>query len=407
MLQAPRSRTRLVLLALLTLAARAASAEEPVTGRRFVDVASGAVDVLRMHQVALRAQLDRDEVTFAYEGTVRSMDATFVDRNGLLVDDTLARMGGSYWFGDGNPRTDTAWFCGFQVDGAIIGSGTLGALPYLGQGLVFVGGAVEGWQASIGLRGDHRQGVYPDGTFVEGLSVSGEAADETGRGGGGVLLTLMQAEGVSVGAVFDGDVSVEGGTDEVLAMARALVQPEDAIARAGLRDLGVPSLAVESLAAGLDTWGERAPGEAAPAGRRWETPLAIDDLAGLGFRVRAVPQLAPEPLFRAAEVGWVHLGETFQLGGRALAFRRDEDFTPAGEGFLTWVTGRDEDGTEGLAITFTYSRNVPDSTTFFAIPDADVLGLRFTVGPTEMARPLVPLLASQTRGRGEPRRRDD
>ncbi|MCK6536574.1 MAG: hypothetical protein L6Q84_26685 [Polyangiaceae bacterium] len=123
----------------------------------------------------------------------------------------------------------------------------------------------------------------------------------------------------------------------------------------------------------------------------YEIPAVVDDLATLGIRLRAVTQVSPEPLLRLAEVGYAYRGDPLRVGGRAVGFRRGDAYVASGEGFAGFGTTATEDS-PGFSVTASYSYNVPDSVTFYAIPNASVFGLQFTAGPEELARPIIPLV---------------
>jgi len=52
-------------------------------------------------------------------------------------------------------------------------------------------------------------------------------------------------------------------------------------------------------------------------------------------------------------------------------------------------------------ITLSYSYNTPESTTFLPIPGAHVVGAQWIYGPSEMGRPLVPLIPKVEKERAE------
>lgn len=376
---------------LLATAARAAA---PVTGDDFDQLAAGAVNVMRLHQWTAKAQMDRDEVARVYEASIRSMRADFLDEDGNVIESDLARFLHTNWFGKGNPRTGDAWFAGMQLDAAIIGSGSLGSLPLNGQGLLFAGAAHHGWQGSVSVRGDWRQGVTADGSFVQGLLV--DSGDDTGSGGAGLILSVQHVEGAAFGAVIDErGARLRGDRDDVLSAVRALLQPEAAMERAGARDVGVPLISIERIGAGLDPWAEAAPG--APAPPVYQLPLALDDIGRLGLRVRVTPELAPSPGLRLAEGGFSWIGRHLAVAGRAGAWQTGGDWAASGEACASYIATMQDSGDEGLVASLSVAHNVPDTATFFAIPDATVWGLSFTYGPLELTRAAVPVLASQRR----------
>ncbi len=350
---------------LLATAARAAA---PVTGDDFDPLAAGAVNGMRLHPWTAKARLGRDEVPRVHEASIRSLRA--------------------------EPRTGDAWFAGRQLDAAIIGSGSLGSLPLNGQGLLFAGAAHHGWQGSVSVRGDWRQGVTADGSFVQGLLV--DSGHDTGSGGAGLILSVQHVEGAAFGAVIDErGARLRGDRDDVRSAVRALLQPEAAMERAGARDVGVPLISIERIGAGLDPWAEAAPG--APAPPVDQLPLALDDIGRLGLRVRVTPELAPSPGLRLAEGGFSWIGRHLAVAQWAGAWQTGGDWTASGEACASVIATMQDSGDEGLVASLSVAHNVPDTAPFVAIPDTTVWGLSFTYGPLELPRAAVPVLASQRR----------
>ncbi len=401
-------------VAVATLAAPRPVAAEAYTGRDFTTLARQSIDVMRMQHYRLQGQMAIDRSQLFVESTGRFMKARIRLNDGNEMDAVLERLGGGYWWGDGNPRTGFAWFSAFQSDVGVATTANKAADAVIYDGLLFAGIAYHGLTVGAGVRGGFTSGMDADGGFTLKTNTGGAAVSpRTGapsdailptRGRervdkfrfGGFVTTVEHAEGLSLGAVLDRSFGAE-----TLAAARALVQPEPLMRRLQLRSLGVPSLGVDRIAPGIDYYsdGFEAARQAAARGlpspsastrAMWEVPLAIDDLASVGLRVRAVAQVAPRPLFRLGEVGWTPREKVLRAGGRALGFRRGDGVVAGGEVYIG--AGTHSDPRSDVAVTLSYSYNVPDSVTFFPVPNAQVWGVQFTLGPRQLGRPLVPML---------------
>lgn len=366
-----------------------------------------------MQHYRLQGQMERDQTEFAYEGVLRTMSARFQLNDGRVVTGQLERIGGGYWWGHGHPRTGVAFFSAAQMDVGIAETGKV-ADAIVFDGLLLTGVAYEGLSAAVGLRGGFISGMTADGQFTSGDAgaisyrpgAPGNAIPQPSGGKveklrfGGVVTAVEHAEGVSLGAVLD---RASAGSSGFLAAMLALVQPAALMERAGARDFGVPGLGLNRISEEIDYYGDTlsatrdrvAQGLPAPPRRLsapiYEIPAVVDDLATLGIRLRAVTQVSPEPLFRLAEVGYAYRGDPLRVGGRAVGFRRGDSYVASGEGFAGFGTTATEDS-PGFSVTASYSYNVPDSVTFYAIPNASVFGLQFTAGPEELARPIIPLV---------------
>ncbi|MBI3201036.1 MAG: hypothetical protein HYZ29_05780 [Myxococcales bacterium] len=402
---------------IIALSLPAPAGAETYTGADFTTLARQSIDVVRMQHYRLQGQMDRDQSEFFYEATLRWMPNTrFQLYDGRVVKAPLERLGGGYWWGEGHPRTGTAFFSAFQMDVGIAAAGS-NSDAVIFDGLLLTGAAYHGLSVAVGVRGGFTAGMTGDGQFTDGGEVAvpyrpgapGDAIPE-GAGAkkeklrfGGFVTSIQHAEGFSLGAVLD---QTQVGSGELIAAVLAQVQPVALVERAGLRDVGVPGLGLNRISEEIDYYGDQLEATRArveqglPAPPRklsaplYEVPFVIDDLASIGLRVRAVTQVSPDPLFRLAELGYAYRGDIFRVGGRAVGFRRGDAFVGSGEAFAGYgVKGSAKSG--GWALTGSYSYNVPDSVTFYSIPNASVYGFQLTVGPEELARPIVPLVARE------------
>ena len=404
------------------------------SGPEVVSLAHQTVDVMRLHQLVLKTQMDRDEVAGFFSDVIgRYQFARFAGADGQSYAGTLGRVSGNVGFGGGHPYSEGAWMTGYSLDIAVVDvNGGYQARDI--DGLVYVGGAYHGFEATAGLQfRSGWQGLDTQNRFLIGSgnpAASGGsgmfrpgappalvqsrtpqiAKDPTPTAAG--IVSIHHAEGVSLGTVFgnleqigpDGVASQKTGITAV----RALLQPERLLRRADLRKLGAPLLGFDALAPEIDYYGDRyaATRDALNTGAKaplrptlptYEIPFGVDDLASLGIHVRAVTQVSPTPLFRLIQLGWVTRTEHLDLAARALTFKRGDRFTPSLEAFAAYG------GKWGL-VGLSYSYNVPDSSTFFPVPNASVIGLQFAFGARWMARPMVPLVTSALGDEGRNRR---
>ena len=400
-----------------SLASARASAADAYTGPDIVNVVSQTADVMRIHQWFLRTAMDVDSAPgYVSDGIGRYMPASFRYADGRTFKGTLFRITGTSAIGGGNPRTGTAWFGGISLDIAGIDAGGGTRVTQNIDGFLFVGGAWKGVMVSGGLRflsgwtnldAQHRFAVsgpesfYRPGTPPSVISNgSGDAVKATPYAM--PMINIHHAEGVTLGGAFDVvEKQLPDGTytaSRTLSVLRGLLEPEPWIRRIDLRKYGVPLIGLDRFAPGVDRWGDHAV-EArkaynenkvpAPSSDKatYEVPFGVDDLAQTGIRVKGVAGVYPERFVREVEVAWAYSIKNFEAGARAFAFRRVGKYEGSGEAFAAVNAG----GIFRFAISYSY--NVPESSTFYPIPNASVLGLQFTFGDTRFARPIVPLLA--------------
>jgi hypothetical protein len=389
------------------------AAAETYTGAEFTTLARQSIDVMRMQHYRLQGQMAIDRSQFFLESTGRFLKARIRLNDGKEMDAVLERLGGGYWWGDGHPRTGFAWFSAFQSDVAIATTAKKAADAVIYDGLLFAGIAYQGLTVGAGVRGGFTSGMDADGAFTLHSNTDSAVSSRPGAPSnailptqarapvdkfrfGGFVATIEHAEGVSLGAVLDRSIDTSP-----LTAARALFQPEPLMRRLHLRSFGVPGVGIDRIVPGVDYYNDAfeaarqaaAQGLPAPtpsANATWEVPFVIDDLASIGLRVRTVTQVAPSTLFRLGEVGWSQSDQVLRAGGRMVGFRRGDKYVAAGEAFVGGRVWSMEHGDS--AITISYSYNVPDSVTFFPIPNAHVWGFQWTVGPEQFGRPLVPML---------------
>jgi hypothetical protein len=395
-------------------------------GPEFVRVTGQSLNVLAMHQQVALAQLVLDDTFPYFELTTRAMPATFVLSDGQRTDGGLARVGFGFGAGVGQP-SEVAAFASLQMDLAGVVEFPAILVPHsqiaasTGQVVATAGVAVRGWQLSGGVfvdggfQGLDAQGRIPaPGTltpsFRQGTPRDVVARGEAPEGRDKVqpMFVLSSAAGFSSGASLGRELGDAGGA--YLAALRSQLAPAALMDRLDLREAGVPLLGLDVLDAGEDYWGEQNPWTvdtarpddipeyAAPnAGPdTWQTSAGWDDIGGTGLRLRAVTQLAPTPLFRMGEAAWLgrfDVGGDGALvaGGRGAVFRRVDRHEACGDAFLAVGRVGDRPGRQAW-VTASWSYNSPDSTTFFPIPRAHVLGVQFARGPVEATRPLLPII---------------
>lgn len=419
----------IVAAGLVVTAASKAARAETYYGPELNAMARQSIDVMKMHQHAMKAQLALDDAPIFLEGTMRATAATFQFLDGHRLDAGIRRAGASLGFGSGRPRTETAWFFGAQMDSVESTS-----FPYFIkevdgfetralQGALYAGFAYRGFQLSAGvvieepLSSVDERGFFtaPSGppTFRPGAPSFADGAEPDVPGvRTSTFVTLTQAEGVSIGATI---ASLSESVAATLAALRTEIIPSLAMERANLRDkIGVPGIGLNRYAAGIDYYGDRFAelrdvANRAAAGFEpvaalanagsdtYEIPLILEDIAETGFSLRAITQVAPKPLFRAAEASWQIRAEKARLGAKASLFRRGDALTGNTDAYAAacpyaLIFSIPCEGLMQLWLTGSYSYNSPDASTFLPIPNAHVLGLQLVWGPPEMARPLIPAL---------------
>ncbi len=394
-----------------------ARAAETYSGQDFRTLARSTVGVMRAHQWVLRAQMDRGQVPFFANGIYRGMRAKLEMPNGATVPGLVTRAGAENWGGSGDVARDFGLFYGLQLD-ALLAEPDRGSDQHMvADGLAFIGAGYHGFEASVGLRTTWTRGFTPSGNFGGGDATRAGTPPAYAFDGGktkdrfaltGVTISTYHKEGVTLGAALgqalvqssDGAVSPE----TVLASARALFQPEALMKRLDLRKwLGIPGVGLERIAGQVDFYGDRylavrdraaavARGAAAvpnviPAREAaiYEIPTSIDDLLSLGVHLGAVTQVAPTPLLRSGEIGWMWANDTLQLGARGAVVRRGAEYGGAYDAFAGVAL-------QDFMLVGSLSYNSPDPSTSLPVPFARVIGLQLFWGPADMARPLVPML---------------
>lgn len=138
------------------------------------------------------------------------------------------------------------------------------------------------------------------------------------------------------------------------------------------------------------------------AKRTTDFQLGADDVLEAGLRWRVLLNKADDFRVRVAELGYV---EEFRVkrfgvlfGARAMTVNRGTGYEPSAEAFLKGSFMRASAEVDRRAVpswfgaALSYSYNAPESQTFIALPKAHVIGIQVVYGPTELARPLVPLV---------------
>lgn len=430
------------LLGFALLAIPRAALAETYYGPEIAGLARQTVDVMKLHQHVIQQQLALDETPAFFELTIRSMPATFQFDDGAKMKAGLSRLGLSTGAGFGKPSTGFAGFIGLQVDAVastqfpnpFVGTTEGEGFDY-GQGLIYVGLAAHGFQATYGLMmsGDQAGGLNPQGYFTRHNSGyrDGTPTDvyPTSELSYSHFITFTQAEGFSLGATLaeatshaDVDSLENDVTEYFLAALHAEFAPAKLMERLELRErLGIPGIGLDRYAAQIDYWGDhyhemrsRAEsianmGQLAGSAKQsavdignetWEIPIFLDDIAGTGLRARIIPQVRPTVKLRAVEGSYRYQADRLKVGARSFAFQRGKKLTGSAEGYLAFQP----EFFKYMSVlgvpwmTVSYSYNTPDAATFLPIPNAHVVGMQWIYGRPEMGRPLVPLLAQHQRG---------
>jgi hypothetical protein len=380
-------------------------------GPDVLGVAGATVNVLKMHQHAMNAQLLVDDTPFFFELAARSSPGTFVRNDGFANDGGLTRYGISMGGGLGQP-SDFGVFAGLQFDLV-----SLSQFPNffatnknfdsagVAQALLYAGVAVSGVQLTYGVFGDALPtGFDAAGNFATPNDTTQgeyEAERQVHQ-----FVTLQPVRGFSVGAAILKDD--DGG--KKLGAIRATLQPVQLFEALELEKLGVPTLGIERYAAGVDYYGDRFETAAAEqpdsfTKDMYEVPLSLSDIFGTGLNARVSIEVAPTPSLRVAEAGWMYRApgvivedvlSDFAAGFRALMFKRGDGYKPSADVYIAmnpdWYKFFSMFGVPWLALSYSY--NSPDSATFLPLPDTHVIGFQIVYGPVEMARPLLPIMPS-------------
>lgn len=385
-----------------------AQAAPRLRGPDVLGLATSAVSAVKMHQQAMAAQVELDEVPFFFELAARGAPALFERSDGVEVDGGLTRYGLSMGGGFGS-----AWeyggFAGVQYDTVSASSFPNLFEPAKGlefditQALLYAGASFYGFQISYGAYLDPRVAGFDAAGGLESPGSTGVAyagTEESYR-----LMTLQSVFGLSGDATWlmndDGSRKLEATRFRVN-MKRLMVALD-------AETLGIPVVALERFAKGVDYFGDRfADATQVERDDTVYVPVELTDVMGSGFGVRAVTQVAPEVLFRLAELRWLYrvpgvivedVLSDFAAGGRAQVFRRGAEYVPSADVYLAiqpdFYAFFSMFGAPWMALSYSY--NSPDSGTFFALPDTHILGIQLVYGAVEMARPLLPISPAPTK----------
>jgi len=396
-----------------------AHAVEPLTGPEVVDVVRSNADVMRVHQWFMRTAMDVDSAPgYVSDGIARYMPGKFRTSNGQVFNGTLVRITGTSSGGWGQPRTGRALFGGFSGDVALVDAASGGYRAQNIDGFFFFGGSYHGVMATVGVRfisgwtnldAAHRftfgssgpQVLFRPGTPDEVTRTESTEALRP-KQWAAPLLNIHHAEGATLGGAFEVvERQLPDGTytaGRTLSALRGLLEPEPWIRRIGARYLGVPLVGLERYAAGVDRWGEHGKeariahneGRTPPPSSdkaQYEIPFGADDVMSTGLRLVGIVAVYPQSFLREVEAAWAYSTGPLEAGAKAFVFRRSGKYETAAEAFAAWAPG------PYFRIALSYSYNVPETTTFFPIPNASVFGMQFTFGDNRFARPIVPLLA--------------
>lgn len=388
--------------------AKAAQASPRLDGPDVLGLAASAVNAVKMHQQAMAAQLELDEVPFFFELAARGSPARFVRNDGVEVDGGLTRYGLSMGGGFGS-TWEYGGFAGVQYDTVSASSFPNLFEPAKGlgfditQALLYAGASFYGFQVSYGAYLDPR---------VSGFDAAGglEPPDSTGEAYAGTeasyrLMTFESVFGLSGDAtwVMDDEGSRKLEATRIRINMKRLMYAFDA------ERLGIPIVALERFAKGVDYFGDRfADATQVESEETTYVPIEVSDVLGSGFGMRAVTQVKPEVLFRLAELRWLYrvsgvivedVLSDFAAGGRAQVFRRGDGYVPSADVYLAFQPDFyaffSVFGAPWMALSYSY--NSPDSGTFFALPDTHIVGIQLVYGAVEMARPLLPISPAPNR----------
>lgn len=367
--------------------------------------------------------------------SLKTSPARFSVASGEISDGSLSKWGVVALVGGGKPATGAAWFTGVNYAHLITG-GFPNVLAGAGNGdpqkvvsagggsaVFFVGGAYKGVALEggvffngagyesdpLGRFGAGCPYTYGCGPWREGApmpAVEQETYDVTDRS---YLLNLEHKGGHALAALFS--EQPEAASEEQvggLTMLRGLSQPYDLLPKA----IGLLGAGFNSYSPDIDYYGdevakireEQAEGLPAsePTGKNlFEIPLVGDQLAETGLMARLTFQLAPQPLFRLVEAGWVdefNIGPhaLLQAGARAKLFRRHTSYVPSAEAYVGLFKVDAEREGRGLSSYLTYSYNSPDPLTFPPVYDAHVMGIQIVAGNPIAMPPPVPTVQYPT-----------
>jgi hypothetical protein len=385
----------------------------------------GDTTALVLNHGLLQSMLQHDAAVSTFGLTLKAAPAGFAVASGETAMGSLSRWQVAAMAAGGAPASGTAWFAGVNYAHLITGgfpnvlAGAGGGDP---QKIVSAGGG-----SAVLFAGMAHRGVAVEvGVFFNGY---GYEQDAYGRFGLSCDVAVGCEEPLREGSPYDatGSESVDvtrrsfllnaehvGGHSAGLLLAPGASGTRLDVLRLGSEPRGLLPEAVGLLGAGLnsyspevDVYGDTVSRDAAAReagedpeadGKRiYEVPLLGDALGGTGVLARVTLQLAPTPLFRLAEVGWVDgwsVGATqIEAGAQARVFRRGDGMVPGADAFarVTRASSKHEGAGQSFALTWSY--NSPDPLNFPPVRDAQVLGVHFLTGNPDALPPPVPYAA--------------
>ncbi len=352
-------------------------ARPPYTGPEVTSLAAQSVNVMRLEQNAVSTMLQTTKDSTAYYySTWRGMVTHFQAGDGTVFTGGLNRLGLSAGTLRGRPD-EFAWFIGGAIDGALVSPNHSGMRQYDCQTMdlvAYTGLSIQSVAASVGARYN---------TGWSNLDANGQfGGTEKPKGHGAYIATLHQTEGLTFGGLFgpSPQTSAPGAMSQkdALTILRGFFQPERLFERNDWRDIGLPSIGVERIAAGVDYYGDQydqvrtalasASPLPSPVGAKLQFPLQMIDIAGAGLAFRFIPQVTPNVMLRSAEGGFEFGQGVVHVAAKAGATKRAASYHVSAQLTLSFWT----------FLRVSYAYNIPDSTTFFPIPEAHVFGV--TIG---------------------------
>ena len=402
-----------VVAAVATWSPAVAWAVETYDGTAFQALARQSVDVMALHQIVAQSELNLDRTLPHLSLTFRSAPANFVTGDGTKSSGGLARMLFSVGGGFGAPSSEVSLVGGIDMDTAYTSHFPVffergGPRAEWTQALVYARGAVYGFSGSVGLLVSSTKGLDNYGQFTGGaqLDYRPGAPDDVDSGDDAkvstaVIVSFRQAEGFGLGLTYADLVRrLPDGRKE---MNRAVAAVRTQIAPERLApEVGVPTLGLDRLAGELDYYLDQyeagreaaSQAQALPASATkaiYELPVGMENIAAAGLRARIVPQISPDVKFRMIDAAWSTTGLDqedlpFSGGARVTVFSRSGSYVPSVDLFAGIRISQ-----VASSWTVSYSFNSPDTTTFFPVPNAHVIGFQYVLGAPESAPAIVPI----------------
>lgn len=408
--------------------ASAAQAQTAFHGQEVFDLSRRSIDLaesqLRLHQANERFGTMYSHVAI----TSRWAPGEFVMSDGTRLGGNLARN--QVLLGGGWGDTETGlFFLGMQID-QIAGAGRYGQAEDteqnrelfrpggMSQFMSYLGASFYGVQASAGmLRNEMSMGdleVNPYGTFGEAGSIRPGAPAELQTADynppDSLLFSLYDGHTGAFLSLAYGSLEERTATEWMGQTSYRFEHKGSGIqnVRFNLQPLqyylpewlGLPFASIARYDRPLAEMASQMDTDAAK--RTTDFQIGADDVLEAGLRWRVLLNKADNFRMRVAEVGYV---EEFRVkrfgllfGARAMTVNRGTGYEPSAEAFLKGSFMRGSADVESRAIpswfgaALSYSYNAPESQTFIALPKAHVFGIQVVYGPTELARPLVPLV---------------